>query len=176
MSDAARAPGEAQAAEEVEVASTPASSPESLAEFLPADEPLKLPPAGQVRSARVASLKGRRAQILIRGLREPVEALLAPEVEPEVVDEAREGGQSVLVEITDGEVPLVIGVIATRRPREIKLRAATVTIEGEREVLLRSGRAAVRIREDGDIEVVGSRISAASRGLFRIVGRMLRLN
>mgnify|MGYP000741516851 CR=1 FL=1 len=27
-----------------------------------------------------------------------------------------------------------------------------------------------------DIEVVGSRISAASRGLFRLVGRMLRLN
>jgi hypothetical protein len=50
-----------------------------------------------------------------------------------------------------------------------------VVLEGEREILLRSGRGAIRIREDGDIEVVGSRISAASRELFRIVGRLLRL-
>ncbi|MEZ4311015.1 MAG: hypothetical protein R3F14_23480 [Polyangiaceae bacterium] len=43
-------------------------------------------------------------------------------------------------------------------------------------MLLRAGRAALRLREDGDVELVGSRISAASRGLFRIVGRILRLN
>ena len=49
-------------------------------------------------------------------------------------------------------------------------------IEAEREILIRSGRGAMRIREDGDIEVVGSRISTMSRGLFRIVGRVLRLN
>jgi hypothetical protein len=33
--------------------------------------------------------------------------------------------------------------------------------------------AAIRV---GDVELVGSRIRAASRGLFRLVGRMLRLN
>jgi len=30
--------------------------------------------------------------------------------------------------------------------------------------------------EDGDVEVVGSRILTMSRGLFRILGRVLRLN
>ncbi len=53
---------------------------------------------------------------------------------------------------------------------------ATVHIEGEREVLLRPGSGAVRVREDGDIEIMGSRIGAASRGLFRLVGRILWLN
>jgi hypothetical protein len=43
-------------------------------------------------------------------------------------------------------------------------------------VLRVAGRGAIRIRGDGDIEIVGSRISAASRGLFRLVGRILRLN
>jgi len=85
-------------------------------------------------------------------------------------------GDSVLVEVAEGEAPLVVGVLHTRRPREIKLKAGIVEIEGEEEVVIRSGRGAIRIRADGDIEVVGSRISAASRGLFRIVGRMLRLN
>ena len=45
-----------------------------------------------------------------------------------------------------------------------------------REVLIWAGRAALRIREDGDVELVGSRILTMSRGLFRIVGRVLRLN
>ena len=43
-------------------------------------------------------------------------------------------------------------------------------------VVLRAGRGALRLREDGDVELVGSRISTMSRGLFRIVGRVLRLN
>jgi hypothetical protein len=93
-----------------------------------------------------------------------------------VVEDARESGNLVLVELCEGEAPVVVGALQTQRPREIRLRGAVVHIEGEREVLLRSGRGAIRIREDGDIEVIGSRISAASRGLFRIVGRMLRLN
>ena len=73
------------------------------------------------------------------------------------------------------EAPLVVGVLHTRRPRAIRLKAATIEIEGDEEVLVRAGRGALRLRADGEIEVVGSRISAASRGLFRIVGRILRL-
>jgi hypothetical protein len=129
-----------------------------------------------MRTASVVRLSGRTAAILFRGAPSPVDAEVAPEVEAAVVDDARLSGDSVLVEIWGDEPPVVVGVLKTRMPREIHLKAATVHIEGEREILLRSGRGAIRIREDGDIEVVGSRISAASRGLFRIVGRILRLN
>jgi hypothetical protein len=132
--------------------------------------------AVSVRTARVLGCAGRRATIAFRGARDPMDAALAPEVDPDIVADAIANGDSVLVECAAGEAPMVVGVVQTRRPREIRLRAATVHIEGDEEVLLRSGRGAVRIREDGDIEVVGSRISAASRGLFRIVGRLLRLN
>lgn len=129
-----------------------------------------------MRTARVVRFSGRTAAILFRGAPSPVDAEVAPEVEAAVIDDACVSGDSVLVELWGDAPPVVVGVLKTRRPQEIRLKAATVHIEGEREILLRSGRGAIRIREDGDIEVVGSRISAASRGLFRIVGRILRLN
>lgn len=148
--------------------------------YLPDPRALAAAPAraGAVgmRTAQVLSTAGRRALLRMRGARAEIEGEIAPEVDAEVIADACRDGDAVLVELGEGAAPVVVGVLQTRRPREIRLRAATVVIEGEQEVLLRSGRGAVRIREDGDIEVVGSRISAASRGLFRIVGRMLRLN
>jgi hypothetical protein len=129
-----------------------------------------------MRSARVTAIAGRSATIALRGRADPIDAMIAPEVDPAVIQDALDGGDSVLVELFEGEAPLIVGALHTRRPQEIRLKAAVVHIEGDQEVVLRSGRGAVRIRADGDIEVIGSRISAASRGLFRIVGRMLRLN
>jgi hypothetical protein len=149
----------------------------SLEEYLPDGQaPARATAPQGMRTAQIASFSGGRVKIMLRGHRTAVDAVIAPEVDPELVADAHADGQGVLVEFVEGEAPVVVGILQTRKPREIRLRAATVHIEGEREVLLRSGRGAVRIREDGDIEVVGSRISAASRGLFRIVGRMLRLN
>jgi hypothetical protein len=67
-------------------------------------------------------------------------------------------------------------VLQRRLPSTVQLTGQTVVIDAERELLLRAGRAAIRLRDDGDIEMVGSRIMTMSRGLFRIVGRVLRLN
>ncbi len=128
---------------------------------------------GGLRAARLVSVSGGAALIEWRGGMR-VGATLAPGLELALLEEVAEDLGMVLVE--DGPPPLVVGVLQTRRPRELKLSAGTVTIEGEHEVLIRAGRAAIRLREDGDIEIVGSRISAASRGLFRLVGRILRLN
>ncbi len=140
------------------------------------DRPL-IPDLGTgIRSARVVQMLGRTAMLTFRGHSAPIEATLAPEVEPEVISDACKNGDNVLVELERGQEPLVVGVLQTRRPREVHIKAESVHIEGEKEVIFKSGRGALRIREDGDIELVGSRISAASRGLFRIVGRLLRLN
>ncbi|WP_437615285.1 hypothetical protein WMF20_18080 [Sorangium sp. So ce834] len=153
---------------------------EAAAPAAEAAEPLPArgaqPLGAAMRTARVAAVAGRRAQLVVRGAAGPVEALVAPEVDPEVIADAHARGDAVLVELCEGEPPLIVGALTTQRPKALHFKAGTITIEGEQELLLRSGRGAVRIREDGDIEVVGSRISAASRGLFRIVGRLLRLN
>lgn len=128
---------------------------------------------GGLRAARLISVDKGAALIEWRGGAR-VGAVLAPGLELTLLEQVAEDGGMILVE--EGPPPLVVGVLQTRRPRELKLQAGTVTIEGEHEVLIRAGRAAIRLREDGDVEIVGSRISAASRGLFRLVGRILRLN
>ncbi|WP_437728095.1 hypothetical protein [Sorangium sp. So ce861] len=170
-------PGEASGAPRVtldDVLAEPAAEAAEAAAPVPARGAQPLGVA--MRTARVAAVAGRQARIVVRGAAGQVEALVAPEVDPEVIADAHARGDAVLVELCEGEPPLIVGALTTQRPKALHLKAGTITLEGEQEVLLRSGRGAVRIREDGDIEVVGSRISAASRGLFRIVGRLLRLN
>jgi hypothetical protein len=142
----------------------------------PRREETKAPAAPGLRTARVVAVEGRTAKIALRGARSEIEATIAPEVDRELIEEAATHKDSVLVEIEADGATFVVGVVQTRRPREVHVTGDKIVIEGEREVLLRAGRAALRLREDGDIELVGSRISAASRGLFRIVGRILRLN
>ena len=129
-----------------------------------------------LRTARVVAVDGRRAKVALRGSHEALDATLAPEVEGDLVEEAAAQKDSVLVEIEGDGAIVVVGLVQTRRAREVRVTGEKIVIEAEREVLLRAGRAALRLREDGDVELVGSRISAASRGLFRIVGRILRLN
>lgn len=129
-----------------------------------------------LRTAQVVSIKGKQVDVQFRRSRDVTAAELAPEVDRDLVEQAMNQKDAVLVETEPGSVPLVVGVLQTRSPREIHLKAAVVHIEGDEEVLIRSGRAALRIRQDGDVEIVGSRIHAASRGLFRLVGRILRLN
>jgi hypothetical protein len=129
-----------------------------------------------LRTARLVTAANRAAEILFRGERAPVVAAVADEVEADVLATAAANRDSVLVEVVEDAPPLIVGVVQTRSPRSIRLKGATVEIEAEREILLKTGRGALRIREDGDIELVGSRVVAMSRGLFRLVGKMLRLN
>ena len=127
-------------------------------------------------TARVIAVDGRNAKIAWRGAAEPLAARIAADVDKELVLEAQKQRGTVLVECWPGDAPVIVGIVQTRVPREVVIKGETVTIDAERELLLRSGRGALRIRQDGDVELVGSRIMAASRGLFRIVGRLLRLN
>jgi len=150
--------------------------PDVATEAAPSASPQRGPiGAPGLRTARIVKVSGRTATIALRGARGEIEAELAPEVERELIEEAAAHKDSVLVEV-DGEGAVVVGVVQTRKPREVRVTGERVVVEADREVLLRAGRAALRLREDGDVELVGSRISAASRGLFRIVGRILRLN
>jgi hypothetical protein len=136
----------------------------------------KLTAPSGMRSAHVVSMASGSLQIAFRGRREPVQAELAEGVEREVVAQAMKNRDAVLVEREDDGRMLVVGVIQTRMPRDVLIKAETIQIEAERELLLRSKSAAIRLREDGDVELVGGRILALSRGLFRLVGRVLRLN
>lgn len=124
----------------------------------------------------IVRLLDRRAEVKLRGREKPTLAHVDEEVDLHLLREATDRGDLCLLEqAIDGEL-VVVGVVQRRRPSRVELSGDTVTIEAAREVLLRTGTAALRLRQDGDVELVGTRISAASRGLFKLVGRMLRLN
>jgi hypothetical protein len=171
---AARSSTAPQVARATEADSAKDAAPEPVERLLSAIEARPDAKPGALCVARVLSVGDGAATIAWRGSSGGVAARIAPEVEQELVREAADQRGAVLVE--EGSPPTIVGLLQTRRPDVLKLRAGAIHIEGEREVLVRSGRAAVRLREDGDIEIVGGRIHAASRGLFRLVGRILRIN
>jgi hypothetical protein len=185
--DEALAEGE-RAADPVEVAEADRRLDELLAKVGPStaseerSEPAvpRAAPAGlagvAMRTATPIRVRGRAVELSVRGIADPVSGELAPGVASELVALAAKNGDSVVLECVPGQPPLVVGVLQTRMPEELVLSAQKVRIEADQELLLRSGRGAMRIRRDGDVELVGSRISALSRGLFRLVGRVLRLN
>ena len=156
-----------------QVAEPPRAELEAAPAALPA---VTLPAAVALRTAAPLAMRGGVVTLRCRGVHGEIQADLAPGVSRELVVQAMGNGDSVLLESVGSEAPLVVGIVQTRLPDELTLRARKVHIEADEELLLRSGRGALRIRQDGEIEIVGSRISALSRGLFRLVGRMLRLN
>lgn len=146
---------------------------------LPAPAPaaaLDLAAIPALRTARVAGVRGREADIVFRGRGARVRATLDEGVDVDLVKRALAGNDAVLVEIDPDVGPVIVGVVQTRLPDVLEIKARKITLDADEELLMRAGRGAMRIREDGDVELVGSRISTLSRGLFRIVGRVLRLN
>ncbi|MCK6587705.1 MAG: hypothetical protein HUU21_35805 [Polyangiaceae bacterium] len=134
------------------------------------------PSSASLRTARVTRVLDNRVELRMRGTDQTMIAKIDEGVERDLLAHAAESGGTALVEMLSGQEPLVIGLVQTRLPSKVEIKAKDIVIDAEREVLIRAGRAALRIREDGDVELVGSRILTMSRGLFRIVGRVLRLN
>jgi hypothetical protein len=171
-------------------ASPPAAEPESqeasldrLLQHVPLPEaaprPTPAPDAAAIpalRTARVTAVRGKEASIVYRARGAEVTATLDEGVDVDLVKRALTGHERVLVEIDPEVGPVIVGVVQTRLPDVVEIKARKITLDADEELLLRSGRGAMRIREDGDVELVGSRVSTLSRGLFRIVGRVLRLN
>jgi len=145
------------------------------AELESSKQPAAAPFAG-LRTAQMLRQERRSATIRWRGSHDDVAASIAADVDVELVKLAVQNGDSVLVECMPGLAPVIVGILQTKIPRELVLKADSVRIEGQREITLVSGRAAMRMRKDGDLELVATRISAASRGFFKLVGLMLRLN
>ncbi len=155
---------------------------EMLFEHVPAasEEPEQANPAElavpALRVGRVVSMNEDGIEIRFRQKGAPVLAELDEGVDPELLIRAMRSGDGVLVEVDPVEGALIVGVVQRSLPSEVEIKASRVVIDAEEEVLLRSGRSAMRFKKDGEVELLGERISSVSRGLFRIVGRVLRLN
>lgn len=129
-----------------------------------------------LHAAEFLSRDNKRAHVRLSQEPNPRWVPIADFVEDSLLVHAQTTRQRVLVE-SDGRGHLcVVGMLQVRVPEVNHLTGRVIEISASESLTLRSGRAGLRLRADGDVEVVGSRISAASRGLLRLVGRALRLN
>jgi hypothetical protein len=174
--------GEAAAAA-TRVAANSAQSPlDQLLERVESPKEAPSPdPSALTQPPRLALLRGlgwkneHQLEVALRS-GEPLLAAVAAEVDRELLNQALLDGQMLLTEWPERGTPLVVGVVQTKPPSKVRLVAEEIELNASRELLLRSGSAALRLRSSGDVELVGSRISAVSRGVMRLIGRLLRLN
>jgi hypothetical protein len=123
----------------------------------------------------LVSVTGRSAIVALDGREH--EAALAEHVEVEFLRAALDAAEPVLLQSVRGPGLTIMGVLQGLQGRfPSRLVGDRVLVTGESEVVVRSGKSALRLREDGVVDLIGARISASSRGLLRLVGRALRLN
>jgi hypothetical protein len=146
---------------------------------LGAPQVLALTPPPTLSGLQLASLleiQGETATVVViepEPNEEPKHVLVAKHMDLNFLQDARSNGHLVLL----GGPPhrlRIVGVVQTSYPRTIN--AQSIEINASESLTLKSGRAGVQLRSDGSVEVIGSSIRATSRGLFRLIGRALRLN
>ncbi|HSC89708.1 MAG TPA: hypothetical protein VLC09_20640 [Polyangiaceae bacterium] len=133
------------------------------------------PPREGLRVARVTQLSGEDVRVEFVDDGRSGLAAGAAAVERALVERAIEDGSLALIDVSRGQMVL-LGFLQTRLPTTSTLRGDRIEIEAEQELVLKSGRAALRLRSDGSVDLLGTRINAISRGVLRLLGRALRLN
>jgi hypothetical protein len=127
-------------------------------------------------SARLVRLSEGSAVVRFRGELFDRAVRVAPEVDRTWLELAARSGETVLVETLPEMGSTVIGMIQTRPLTDLLLEAETITLAAKKDITLVAGRSALRLRENGHVELVGTRISQISSGVLKLVGRLLRLN
>ncbi|MEZ4311016.1 MAG: hypothetical protein R3F14_23485 [Polyangiaceae bacterium] len=74
-----------------------------------------------LRVARVVSVTGRRARIGLRNKGIEIDATLAEDVQRELIEDAVREKAGVLVEIEENGEAVIVGVVQTRKPSEVRV-------------------------------------------------------
>lgn len=95
------------------------------------------------------------------------------------------GASVVLVfEAGDATRPIVLGVLQDPQPGADGIAAATagadrpqrLVLEAQDDIVLRNRHAAIRLTADGDIEIVGQRVTTRGQRLLRLLSPLIKLN
>ncbi len=153
---------------------------------------------GTMALARLVALEPdlpRGCRVVRWGGREALAAELDPGLDAAVAETALRTGEPVVVVDGPGG-PVVVGALRTRatpgidrteevtieatrlrlQADQVELAGGDVSIEGSRELRLRTRTAYVVLRAVGEIESFADRIVTRAEGVHKLVGRMLRLN
>jgi hypothetical protein len=164
--------------EEIETTTAPSATLEAVLAATPGGdtEAAEAPRPIGTFSARLVRLTEGGALVRFRGELFDRAVRVAPEVDRTWLELAAQSGETVLVETLPTTGSLVVGMIQTRPLTDLLLEADTITLAAKKDITLVAGRSALRLRENGHVELVGTRISQISSGVLKLVGRLLRLN
>jgi hypothetical protein len=75
----------------------------------------------------------------------------------------------------------VVGVVRPVQPAQVvtevtRLHGKRISIEADEDLVLKTGRASMIIRSNGDVEILGARFVARARAVIKLLAPMLRLN
>jgi hypothetical protein len=130
---------------------------------------------GQMYVGFVSTRSSGTAMVRVLGATSDRTAQLAEHLEVGLVDAAI-ADRSLVLLVETSEQLLMVGLVQTKLPQDTVIRGQNIVVEADEQLTLRSGRAAIQLRSDGSLEMLGTRIAATSRGVFRLIGRALRLN
>lgn len=85
----------------------------------------------------------------------------------------------IVIGLLRSETPLLDAVLersAPRIPAEARVDGKRIVLEGQEEVELRCGRAVIRLRRSGEIELEGTRLRSEAKGTHRIRGGKVLIN
>jgi hypothetical protein len=75
-----------------------------------------------------------------------------------------------------GRVGLYGDSASVSSPEEFSRRPRTLVLEAQEEIVLRNGRARIRLGADGDVEILGESFSSRCRRAVRLLAPMIKLN
>jgi hypothetical protein len=75
-----------------------------------------------------------------------------------------------------GRVSLYGEPASVKSPEEFSRLPRTIVLEAQEEIVLRNGRARIRLGANGDIEILGESFSSRCRRVVRFLAPMIKLN
>jgi hypothetical protein len=134
-------------------------------------------PVPGVALARVLGRAGAAWRVHMAGGEQTVAA--DPAIDPALLDEAARSGARVVLEL--GPAPAIAGVLQTARAIaigrdgsvDISVKRLAVTVAEE--ALLKSAGAFLKVGPQ-ELELYGNRLVSRARELYRVLGRMVKIN
>jgi len=117
--------------------------------------------------------------VTLAGDHKAVRATRYPEWDDRVIQELQSRGARLLAEVDTTRRPrsvTIIGLPALPSGSDRRIEAGRIVLDGKEEVVLRTKRAMIVLRANGDIEMLGTRIVSRARAEQKLLAPMLKLN
>ena len=117
--------------------------------------------------------------VSLAGRPDPVRVTSAPKWDRKTLDQLQERRERILVQLdsTSGALRVeLLGLPAVEPDVRAGIEAGRIILDGKEEIVLKTPKAMICLRANGDIEIVGRRIVSKAKGEQKILAPMIKLN